>query len=277
LGLLGFVAWLLQKDAARNMREEVHTATYRTPDYMLSAALDYKKGWGGDQQHIWQATLSEEAICFTTHPGSLTGRSPDYWTGSGSLPRVAMHKNVLIAIYNISSMPAVYVKNKYDLTHAYFPKDKFDEAAENSGWLFGRKGKGYIALFSRNGYRWQENGKDKDAEIIADGRKNIWLCEMGREETHGNFEEFQKSMLAAKLSFRGMRVSYDSPSVGEMQFGWRDSFRVKGKSVSLRIASRYDNSCSRAAFDPETIKIKRGNETLRLELRDFKRTFSSTI
>ena len=49
--------------------KEVNTYTYRTPDYMLSTAQDYRKSFGGDQHHIWQATLDDEAVCFTTHPG----------------------------------------------------------------------------------------------------------------------------------------------------------------------------------------------------------------
>jgi hypothetical protein len=277
LGLLGPVAWLMRKDAARNMREEVHTVTFRTPDYMLSAALDYKKGHGGDQQHIWQATLSEEAVCFTTHPGSMGTRSPDYWTGSGFLPRVAMHKNVLVAVYRISSMPGVYMRNKYNFTHAYFPRDKFDEVVEQNGWLFGRKDKGYIALYSRNGYRWQTEGKDRNVEIIADGKKNIWICEMGRTATHGEFSEFVKSISLAKLVFRGLHVAYDSHYSGRIQFGWLGAFRIGGITMTLRNSLRYDNPYSHVDIDPGVIEVKKGAESLRLELDGFKRSASSKI
>ncbi len=277
LRLTPIVARLLEKDISRNMREEVHTLTYRTPDYMLSATLDYRKGYGGDQQHIWQATLSEEAVCFTTHPGSLTHRSPDYWTGSGFLPRVAMYKNVLICVYKISSMPGVYVKNKYDFTHAYFPKDKFDEVVEQNGWIFGRKGKGYIALYSQKGYRWQEEGPDRDREIIADGKTNIWLCEMGREQTHGTFRSFQETILRSALTFKRTSVSYHSPLYGKMDFGWRGEFRIKGKAMPLRHEKRYENPFSDVDFDPDVIEVKRGSEWLCLEVAGFKRTCSSTI
>ena len=277
LGLLGAIAWLLRKDAARNMREEAHTITYRTPDYMLSAALDYKKGWGGDQQHIWQATLSEEAICFTTHPGSMATRSPDYWTGSGFLPRVAMHKNVLVAVYKISSIPGVYMRNKFNFTHAYFPRDKFDEVVEQNGWVFGRKGNGYLALHSRNPYYWQSEGKDGGAEIISDGKRNIWICEMGRRDTHGEFSEFVRSISQAKLAFRGLHVAYDSPYSGRVQFGWRGGFRVGGTTIPLRNRLRYNTPYSQVEYDPTLIEIKKDSEWLRLELNGFKRSFSSTI
>ncbi|MBI5115904.1 hypothetical protein HZA56_05480 [Candidatus Poribacteria bacterium] len=271
------VAWLLRKDVSRNMREEVHTVTYKTPDYMLSAALDYRKGFGGDQQHVWQATLSEEAVCFTTHPGSFAERSPDYWTGSGFLPRVAMHKNVLVAVYRISSMPGLYMRNKHDFTHAYFPKSKFDEVAEKNGWVFGRKDRGYIALYSRNKYYWQKEGTDREAEIIAAGKENIWLCEMGREETSGGFSDFQKSVAAAELSFNGLGVQYHSPSVGAVEFGWSGNFLVAEEEIPLRNCLRYDNPYSQTAFDPKVVEIRKDSEWLRLELDNLERSCSSTV
>ncbi len=271
------VAWWLRKDISRNLREEVHTLTYRTPDYMLSAAIDYKKGYGGDQQHIWQATLSEEAVCFTTHPGSMTYRSPDYWTGSGFLPRVAMHRNVLIAVYKISSAPSLYVRNKYNFTHAYFPRDRFDEVAEKNGWLFGKKGRAYIALHSKNGYRWRTDGKDRNAEVIADGKENVWVCEMGREAINGSFGDFQASILKARLHFSGTDIRFDSPSCGTTEFGWRGNLRVNGAIVPLSNPLRYDNPFSKVEFDPKVIEIRKGIEWLRLDFQEFRRAFSSTI
>ena len=68
LKLLPLAVWFARKDVQRNQREEANICTYRTPDYMLSTAQDYKRGYGGDQQHIWQATLGPGAVCFTTHP-----------------------------------------------------------------------------------------------------------------------------------------------------------------------------------------------------------------
>jgi len=88
-GLLKPLARWLEWDLCRNTREEANLYTYRTPDYLLSSAQDYRPGYGGDQQHIWQATLGPGAACFTTHPARLEGPTPDYWAGSGVLPRLA--------------------------------------------------------------------------------------------------------------------------------------------------------------------------------------------
>lgn len=58
-----------------SLRDEVHVTTFRTPDTMLSSAQDWRPGMGGDQQHVWQATLGQEAVCFTTLPGPRSGRA----------------------------------------------------------------------------------------------------------------------------------------------------------------------------------------------------------
>ena len=121
-GLLPLLMRMVERDVCRNTREEVNLITYRTPHYMLSAAVDYRPGYGGDQQHIWQATLGPDAVCFTAHPAKREGATPDYWTGEGTLPRVAQVENVLVAVYKINTLPGLYVTNRLLFTHAWLPK-----------------------------------------------------------------------------------------------------------------------------------------------------------
>jgi hypothetical protein len=47
--------------------------------------------------------------------------------------RVAQIKNVLIAIYKLSSYPAIMVDHPLLYTHAWFPRDKFEEVIEQEG------------------------------------------------------------------------------------------------------------------------------------------------
>lgn len=266
-GLYKLVTIILKKDLCRNTREEVNIYTYKSPDFMLSSAQDYRKGYGGDQQHIWQSTLSPEAVCFTTHPGCHENISAGYWLGSGTLPRVAQIKNLVIAVYKISRMPGIYKTNKLFFTHAWFPRDKFDEVVEKNGWIFGRKDDGYIALYPRNGYKWQLEGEDKKCEIISDGIKNIWICEMGRKVSDGNFNEFVKKIVEAKLLFKRTKVIYYSPSQGRINFGWRGPLKQNGNKVKLHNYSRYNNPYSQAHFPPEEITIECGNHSLKLNLK----------
>lgn len=271
------IAWYYRKDLTRNMRTEVNTYTYRTPDYMLSSAQDYRRGYGGDQQHIWQATLGPDVVCFTTHPAQYGNEevaygSPGYWTGSGSLPRVAQIENTAIIVYNISTKPGLYLTHKLRFTHAWLPKDQFDEVREEAGWVFARKEDAYLALWSQQPTRWQDKeGDDKDRELIADGKKNIWICELGRRATDGTFEEFRERIATARIETRGLRVRYDSPSQGKLTFGWHGPLRKNGKAVSLNDYPRFGNPYTEAPFPGNEITFHHNEQSLHLNWQTLER------
>ena len=276
-GLSSLVTRILKKDLCRNTREEVNTYTYKTADYMMSSALDYRKGYGGDQHHIWQATLSYDAVCFTTHPGHKKDTSGGYWVGSGTLPRVAQIKNVLFAVYKISRMPGIIQSNQLFYTHAWFPRNKFDEVIENNGWIFGRKESGYLALYSQHDYRWQDDGEFAENEIIVDGVKNIWICEMGSLSQNGSFPEFISAVAKADLFFSGQRVCYYSPSQGKMEFGWNGPLKQNGQDIELHNHPRYDNPYCQIPFPPKEIHIANKSSELRLNLEEGIREASEFI
>ena len=264
-------------DFCRNTREEVNTYTYRTPDYMLSCAQDYRRGMGGDQHQIWQATLGADAVCFTTHPAKVDGVTPNYWAGSGQLPRAVQFKNVLICIYNLHKKPALYVPTKLFYTHAWLPRDQFDEVVEVNQWVFARKGDGYLALRSQRPFYWKtgnpedyhtnlitNDAEDVNRELVAPGESNIWICEMGRQETDGEFAEFVKRVATAVIQFNGVNVSYQSPSQGRLEFGWRMPFTKNGQPIQVHDYPRYDNPYVKAEFAAEEIVVSSGEEKLSL-------------
>jgi len=265
-GLLPSFVRLFQKDLCRTTREEVNLYTYRTPDYMLSSAQDYRKGYGGDQQHLWQATLGPNAVCFTTHPARPFGRTPNYWSGSGVLPTVAQVKNVAVVIYRISRAPALFVHNELVFTHAWFPRDQFNEVIEKDGWIFACHGEGYLALFSQHPYEWRTRpGEDQDREIITKGRDNIWVCEMGRRQVDGEFSEFIQRILQTELFFSGSQVTYHSPSQGWIEFSWKGPLRQDGHAISQKDYPRYASPYVQASFPPEQIEIIHDGHYLRLD------------
>ncbi len=276
VGGLPLLARALEWDICRNTREEVHIYSYRTPDYLLSTAQDYRPGFGGDQQHIWQATLGPDAYCFTTHPAKLDGSSPSYWTGSGLLPRAAQHRNVTLAIYRLRSRPALYVPVRHFFTHAWLPRDRFDEVREQNGWYFARKNQGYLALFSMqpafwndrvpgdNALEFRHDPEDLGRELIAPGKDNIWICQLGRAAEDGSFDQFIETICTAPLVFSGLSLRFHSPGNGQVEFGWRGPLRVEGKEIPLHDYPRYDNPFVRADFDPDEIVVRAGGETLKL-------------
>jgi hypothetical protein len=265
LGLLPAVARALEWDLGRNLRPEVNLKTYRDPDFMLSSALDWRPGMGGDQQHVWQATLGPDAVCFTTHPGPRHARSPGWWTGSATLPRVAQLENVLIAIYWIRRRPALHVPNRHFLTHAWLPRDRFDELRERQGWVFARRGDGYLALRSQRPAHWQaEPGPDQGREWLAPGADNVWLCELGSRARDGSFARFTERVAGARVAYGRRSVVYDSPSQGRLELGWDGPLRRDGRPVAQREFPRYASPWLHAPFPSDEIFVRAGGAALRL-------------
>ncbi len=274
LGILGKWSDKIGIDLVGAELTEVNKMTYRTPDYMLSCAQDYRKGEMGFQQHIWQATLSPYAVVFTTNPDALTEDSndrPNYWAGNGRLPRAAQHKNLLISLYNTDRNRGLLERHHHAFTHAYFPRFAFDRIEEKrifpgGGWIFAQKDDAYIALYSHLSYKWQHKGPDAGKEIIALGRRNSWLCLMGRRAVDGSFDEFMEGIVSSKLSVEGLNVDFDAPRIGRVTFGWNEPFTVNGREILLKYYPRWDNPYCTAEFNTNRFQIKHGRKKLSLEI-----------
>lgn len=280
---------LAEKDLTRNMRPEVNIYTYRTSDYMLSTAQDWRPGYGGDQQSIWQATLGMEAVCFATHPakrGKGSDTTPNYWTGYGTLPRAIQAENVVISLYDIDTATALYVKDQLLYTHAYLPRGKYDETVrevvENGVWFFARKGNAYLALYSSaRDADWLDNADDKDKggryEIIANGEKTIWICELGRTgDVYAGFAEFMTAVRNAALmrDTETLSVTYLSPSQGRLEVDWHRDLRQNGEIVSVKDYKRYDNPYASADFPGDVIRFELNGYSLLLDLENRARQVS---
>lgn len=273
-GLTNLIALLFRKDLSRNTLDEANLYTWKTPEAMLSTAQDYHKARGGDQHHIWQASLGPEAVCFTTHPGGYGDTAPNaYWHGSGFLPRAAQIENVSIIVYRTPGAPTILLSQTLKFTHAWLPGDKFDQVVESGAWVMARKDKGYLALYSRNPRRWQKEGDNAHKEIIAHGRRNIWICEMGRETEYGSFDAFVEKISRSRLKFRGLNVVYDSPSQGRLRFGWRGRLTRNGEKQPLKDYPRYDNPACRAGFGDSEISIRKSGHSLILDFEKGIRSF----
>jgi hypothetical protein len=273
---------------AFGLLSEVNTYTYRTADYMLSSAVDHRKGSLLAEAHSWQATFDANALVFTTHPAvppveSTVWRDdpePGYWSGESSMPRSAQHENVAIHIYaaqwTADNPPPLDAFTYEPYTHAYFPQDHFDEVVQEDSWTFGRFGDGYIALFSHRPTEWivydpdviATNGMVQPFDLRASGGPdNVWIVECGSREDWGTFDEFRQAVLASSVQvterepsdtevFGGFDIDYDSPSVGRVTFGWTAPFIVAGTVQSTGAFPRYDNPWSQTEFNTRSTRIE---------------------
>lgn len=290
---------LLWRAINQSVLNEVNTYTYRTQDYMLSTAQDYRKGLRGSQTHITQATLGEHAVVFTQLPGYLAPvpepedwnwqredePGPGYWTGNGAEPRAAQFENVAIQIYAPQYEPVTALGLLYaNLTHAYFPVAHFDEVLREGRWTLGRKGDGYLALWSRNAVGWRAGSPevydnqglpfDLAAPFFT---QNVWIFELGSRSEWGSFEAFRDAVLAASVETTpvpdqegdglpdGYDVVYESPSQGRVSFGWHAPLVVDGREIALHDYPRFDSPFVRTAFGDTRYWVSEGDHHLLLD------------
>jgi hypothetical protein len=258
---------------------QVNLYTYKTPDYILSCAQDYRKGKPGYQQQIWGAFLGGRARVFTNHMGSYEYRDrPNFLAGNSYMPRACQYENVIICIYRI---PADHTRCLE--THAFFPKQEFDEVIEQNGWVFGRRKNAYIALKSMNPAHWKSPDINLFKEVYqnstlaeerfrqakpmiyhADGHANVWVAEMGSKAQNGSFEAFVNCIAKAVVEGNSIACSYNSPSQGRISFGWTQPLIVNGREIRIQGYKRYDNPYCQAEFNTMELTVRCGSEVYRI-------------
>ena len=234
--------------------ERVGTYVYRTPHYQLAAAQDYKPGSFTGENLFWLATLTRDAYVYVTYPGGVPEGSPfgGPWKGGWS-PRATVYRNVGVFQYWRPSLPLLESLLFNDYTHACFPKTGFDEYVQSGNWTLGRKGDGYLALYSENVTEWSA---DNDYELIADARENVWIVEMGSMDEGGTFADFVESIAEAHVDIGDGFVTYESPSQGVVQVGRTGPMTVDGEAVDIGPYGRWDNKYSVQDFGTNITTIE---------------------
>ncbi|WP_421119671.1 hypothetical protein ACE2AJ_20295 [Aquihabitans daechungensis] len=294
---------------------QVDTYTWRSPNVMLSTAQDWRPGQRGEQDHIWQATIDPDTLVFTQHPRVPVSRAEDasdntsHWTGDGGIPRSAQVENVNISLYDPAYEgdggvgSGAYSFTYEDYTHAWFPTEHFDEVVQQDGWTIGRKGDGYIALWSARPTEWREYAEgeftrdlEEDFDLVAPGGPdNAWITEVADASDYDSFEDFVTTITATKPEATGsflcpdnarcvptpITVTYDSPSQGVLTYGWDSSkpvgeqvpFTVDGEKVDLHPEGiRWDAPYATAAFDDGVYSAELGGASLELDFTEVTRT-----
>jgi hypothetical protein len=174
---------------------------------------------------------------------------------------IVQYENAAIIAYNIPSQQRAISGAS---THAWFPKDQFDETskqdADGGTWFFGRKdhfdpdpksgnlvltGSGYVALFTARQAEWtNESGNNwNNKEITTTGGSNIWVCMIGNQEQFGDFETFRQEIQNAYLNISGV----GSVNQLECSFDIPRASSPPGKSPRLELF--YDDRVGRFAGD----------------------------
>lgn len=259
-----FEVWARERQGSH----EANTVSFRTNDFMLSSAQDYHPGQPGDHEHIWQATLSPEALVFTNHPRSFS-QSADapagWWRGNAALPRVAQWRDTLVALYNAAEDAGL------DFTHAYFPTFAFEEwhVPENQGhpkvgWAFARAGTAYLALYATRGQTLVSEGPDAYRELRSPGRQNVWLCQMGSQTTDENFETFQRRLMATEPTITQQGVEWTTIRGDVLEFAWTGPLRLNGSEQPITGFRHHESAFAIAEMPAERMDIGYGQQVMRL-------------
>jgi len=273
LHLLSLVSKGLKPVTNGTAIERANTYTYKTNDYMLSTAQNYHPGQYGDQQHIWSATLSDELSLFTTHPakalsdkGALS-ESPGYWVGNGRNPHSVQDENINMSIYKIPDKKGFMEKSIVPYTHAYFPKEIFDEVVLNGNYAFGRYKDKYVAFIGKNTLQYLEDSKE---DLIQEGKDVFWVFEIGTKQTEGSFEEFMNRIKSNTVTFVDDELIYLSNGK-EMYLKYQGDFKINNEKVNTDY-KRFDAAYSSTNREPDTITIEYNGKKVFLDFNNMVRT-----
>lgn len=187
------------------LREDADPSTHsfvKSYNECFHGTTCFEPGTCGYQQHMWHAALDGEAAIFVNHPGSTSESGdmrPGYWHGNGVMPALKQQGHVLGAIYRIpESFPIHYI-------HLYAPECRFDEVRKQDGWIFLRKGTGYLALWcSAEMEAW--NGMNFHCEQRMYGDDIACLCVCGGRE-HQDMGAFIVSCQSLSPAYEGGKLS----------------------------------------------------------------------
>lgn len=215
------------------MHFDKHNADFtirRTGDYMIGGIRDHNVGMC--DMHFIPAMIALKggiSIFFSApnNVGEGGGLRPDYWAGQAFLPRVLMTGRTLAVIWHDVKDPNIW------MTHCHFNSRMFDEVRQQGGWTFGKKGDGYVAIYSSKPHTFSKQGLYAKRELICEGNEAFWIAECGSKKEDGEFEEFIQKILQAACWQDEKGGHFDSPGSGLIEFGLVDGFMVNRVEVPI--------------------------------------------
>ena len=259
--------------------------TYRNARYSMSTDVCKDVGACGAQDHVWTANIAEELTLFTTHPAGngdeKYGASPGYWVGNGRRPMSVQHENVNVTIYKLPHKKRLGEGAICDITHAYMPRDLYDEFELDGNTVFARKNGVFVALISDGKLEYKPYNPDS-AKGLLKGRalpekssleNGFDLCRTGGEyhcyvtelsdcDTE-SFARFKERVKQNSFTASDGCVSYKT-ACAELFVSYNGGFTVDGKAEKT-VFDRYDSIFCKARRKDKAVKIKTPEHSLELD------------
>lgn len=199
------------------------TSNYMLSSFEISKTQKLVPGGHGYQQHVCNAVLARDCQVFTTHPGSSSDRgdgTPGFWTGNATFPRQTQNGNTLLQIFSIPE------DHPIQFTHAYWPSKAFDAQQIRGHWAFGRKNKGYIALWCSTKPVLHSDVLI-NSELRALGNKMAWVYICSSESESGDFDAFIRSCERLSPKFDSQTLTLQLQ--GQQPIRWDDGVKDTSK------------------------------------------------
>ena len=286
---LGFLSGLLKPATDGKAIQRANVYTYQTRYYSMSTTQAHFAGDYADQHQISVATLSGNISVYNSQPMRISTRS-QYWVGYGRLPYSVQDKNVNISIYQIPKSTGMLEPHIVEHTHAYFPVGLFDEVIFDymeEGYIFGRAGDSYIAMFVKSdtggtlAFKNEMQGvTSEDVEldlskiktsvmelitasgdlrydlIYTGGDAHAWITELSSSENE-NFSDFVLRILNNNFEFSNLTVNYETDErTFSVKYG--EFFKINSLDVDTDYA-RYENEYVKGG------KIERFSDVIELD------------
>lgn len=252
----------LEKKRTRNrwrfndeLHGQVYKTTYMTKDYAVSS--DQGGVLQPVQQHSWDVTWrmdDPEGVhntLFSLHPYSgmveleeyftfspdfgteavwrskTTYDSPDKLLGGSPYERIAQSEDAVIALYDIPP------GTRFPHINGFFSKDLEEVVEDNSGWIFCRGGRTWIAYRPLAPYVWKpiEGGGRR---LFSPYLKNGTVVQAASVDEYPTLESFRKAVRALPLKFAlepAPRVEFRTLRGKTIEFAYGQAPRIDGKPL----------------------------------------------
>lgn len=259
--------------------------TYRNTRYSMSTDIAKDVGVCGAQDHTWTANIAQELTLFTTHPaGSGNGKygaSPGYWVGNGRRPMSIQHENINITVYKLPQKKRLGESAVCDITHAYMPRDLYDESVFEGNTVFARKNGVFVAFISNGPLEYKPYNPDSAKGLLKGrdlpegltlesgfdlyrkgGKYHSYITELSDSDAE-TFEQFRQRIKKNRILFSDGCVSYKT-KCGEIYVSYDGDFTVNGKAAQT-VFDRYDSVFCKAKRKDKTIRINTPSNSLMLD------------
>lgn len=155
--------------------------------------------------------------------------------------------------------------------YVHFASIKSENMLEEGGWVFVENQQAYAAVRpARGGYRWNEPARRRMDP--GDAFSPI-IVQTGREAVYGNFENFQKAILAAPLEITHELLDYTGPNSARIEFFLckdSDEFeeaypkslpRIDGEELDLNLEHNYRSPYLNNTVGSDVVTVSYGERT----------------